>query len=124
MDCVVPGCTKPRRTYKGKVWARFCTTHTSRRQRHRGTEAYAKRPGVQIYRKNGVWEADNGYLRTVFYGVECYVHRLVWTLTNGPIPEGYHIHHKDENKRNNHWDNLEALPEDEHHRLHSMRRYG
>lgn len=38
-----------------------------------------------------------------------YVHRLVWEAFNGPIPEGYEINHKDENKLNNALDNLELV---------------
>ena len=35
------------------------------------------------------------------------LHRAVWEFYNGPIPEGYEIHHKDENGLNNEIDNLE-----------------
>ena len=38
-----------------------------------------------------------------------YVHRLVWESFNGPIPEGYEINHKDEDKSNNALENLELL---------------
>ena len=118
MCCGVVGCDKPRRTYKGRVYSRLCTTHTSRKQRHGGTEAYAKKPGPQLSRKNSAWISTSGYLRTMFYGVESYVHRLVWALTYGPIPDGYDVHHKDENRLNNAIENLEAMPAPEHHRLH------
>lgn len=30
-----------------------------------------------------------------------YIHRLVWTAFNGPVPEGYEIDHLDEDKANN-----------------------
>lgn len=44
-----------------------------------------------------------------------YLHRHVWRLHNGKeIPEGYIVHHKDENKYNNHPSNLELRREDEH----------
>lgn len=37
------------------------------------------------------------------------LHRLVYVMHNGPIPEGYQIHHKDGNKRNNRAENLECV---------------
>lgn len=38
-----------------------------------------------------------------------YVHRLVWEVFNGPIPEGYEINHIDEDKSNNALSNLELV---------------
>lgn len=38
-----------------------------------------------------------------------YVHRLVWEVFVGPIPEGMQINHKDENKSNNSLENLEIV---------------
>lgn len=46
------------------------------------------------------------------------MHRYVWKFYNGPIPEGYEIHHKDGNKANNDISNLECLERCEHKRLH------
>ncbi|MBQ7023530.1 MAG: HNH endonuclease [Akkermansia sp.] len=37
------------------------------------------------------------------------VHRLVWEVFNGPIPEGMTVNHKDENKLNNSLSNLELM---------------
>ena len=47
------------------------------------------------------------------------LHRSVWTFHNGPIPEGFVIHHIDGNKANNELENLELLPIGEHHSIHS-----
>jgi hypothetical protein len=47
-----------------------------------------------------------------------HLHVVVWEFHNGPRPDGYHIHHKDENKTNNQPGNLEALPSSEHRALH------
>ena len=33
--------------------------------------------------------------------IEKRMHRYVWEFYNGPIPKGYDIHHKDEDKANN-----------------------
>ena len=46
------------------------------------------------------------------------VHRYVWTYYNGKIPEGYEIHHLDNDPSNNDIKNLIALTGNEHKRLH------
>lgn len=61
----------------------------------------------------------DGYLVTTFYGVQTYVHRLAYLIEHGELPpKGWHVHHKDGNKLNNHPSNLEALSPEEHHRIH------
>ena len=47
-------------------------------------------------------------------------HRAYYALVHGPIPAEHDIHHKDELKRNNTIDNLEALSVGEHSRLHRL----
>jgi hypothetical protein len=46
------------------------------------------------------------------------LHRYVWEFYNGPIPKGYHIHHKDFNRANNDISNLQLLSLEEHEKLH------
>lgn len=47
------------------------------------------------------------------------LHRDVWESANGrPIPDGWHVHHEDEDKSNNDPSNLRAMPAGEHARLH------
>ncbi len=96
----------------------MCATHTSRRQRHGGTEAFAKKSGVQQGWSGKSWVGTSGHLRTVFYGVECYVHHLVYLLEHGSIPRGMHIHHIDHDKLNNDPANLIAMTPSEHHKYH------
>ena len=48
-------------------------------------------------------------------------HVVVWEAANGPVPEGYVIHHKDENKLNNELDNLEAMTHQAHSALHNQK---
>lgn len=56
---------------------------------------------------------NNGYYgRTT--GERSLLHRDVWTHHNGPIPDGWDVHHRDHDKTNNDPANLEALPKDEH----------
>jgi ferredoxin len=47
-----------------------------------------------------------------------YLHREIWKSAHGPIPEGYEIHHVDENPLNNTLENLECLTAREHRRRH------
>lgn len=42
------------------------------------------------------------------------IHSLVALCFIGPLPDGYHTHHKDDNKKNNRADNLEYLTPAEH----------
>ena len=42
------------------------------------------------------------------------LHRYKWEKERGPIPQGWDIHHKDEDKTNNDIENLECLPKAEH----------
>ena len=70
-------------------------------------------------------ESDRTYFRAGIndqqrYGVRL-LHRDVWTYYNGPIPEGYEIHHKDENPANNDISNLECLSMEEHHKKHPFK---
>lgn len=46
------------------------------------------------------------------------MHVYVWEYYNGPVPEGYHVHHADENKTNNDIENLELLKSFVHLSMH------
>src|ERR1700678_3259022 len=46
-------------------------------------------------------------------------HRDLWEKHFGPIPEGYHIHHKDEDFFNNTIGNYECLTPKEHGERHA-----
>lgn len=47
-------------------------------------------------------------------------YRKIYEQHNGPIPKGFHVHHKDMNHANNHPTNLEALSPDEHAKKHGF----
>ena len=49
------------------------------------------------------------------------MHRYVWEFYNGPIPKGYDIHHKDEDKSNNDISNLEMIKSGKHQSMHSSK---
>ena len=60
-----------------------------------------------------------GYLRTADRdGKACFVHRGCWGAHFGPIPPGYNIHHRDEDRRHNAIENLECLTKSEHGKIH------
>jgi hypothetical protein len=45
-------------------------------------------------------------------------HRVIWEKANGPVPEGYEIHHINGNHYDNNLDNLIALSAKEHLVIH------
>lgn len=47
------------------------------------------------------------------------LHIYVWEKFNGPVPDGYDVHHVDEDTSNNELSNLILMERGEHHRLHS-----
>uniref|UniRef100_UPI0035B508B6 HNH endonuclease signature motif containing protein n=1 Tax=Massilia pseudoviolaceinigra TaxID=3057165 RepID=UPI0035B508B6 len=46
-------------------------------------------------------------------------HDVVWEKHNGPIPPGFDVHHRDEKKLHNAFENLELLSKLHHKREHS-----
>lgn len=70
--------------------------------------------GMRI-KSNEIYIKDTGHLK-VRNGKT--IHKMVWEYYNGAVPEGYVIHHKDENKLNNTIDNLQLLLRKEHKILH------
>lgn len=42
------------------------------------------------------------------------LHRMVWEYHNGKIPQGYHVHHVDEDRSNNAIENLRLMPGKDH----------
>jgi hypothetical protein len=51
------------------------------------------------------------------------LHRIVWTMANGPVPDGHEIHHKNEDWTDNRLDNLECIDAAEHQRGHMVEKY-
>lgn len=49
------------------------------------------------------------------------LHRAVWTHHNGTIPDGFHIHHIDEDTENNDITNLMCVSNSDHRKIHSPR---
>ena len=85
------------------------------------TVRYVEYDGKRFY------EDSKGYWLGQEIGVDGKPHRIrlhtyVWEKHNGPVPEGYDIHHIDHDKSNNDIENLVAIPESEHHKLHMAER--
>ena len=49
-------------------------------------------------------------------------HRWVWEQANGPIPDGFHVHHINHDRTDNRLENLQALQGAEHRRHHARDR--
>lgn len=54
-------------------------------------------------------------------GVNLSEHRTIYERCHGPIPDGFHVHHRNEDTKDNDPDNLEALSPGDHKKLHSKR---
>lgn len=50
-----------------------------------------------------------------------FVHQLVWEESNGKVPCGYILHHKNENRLDNRLENLELTTRAEHCKFHIPR---
>jgi hypothetical protein len=50
------------------------------------------------------------------------LHRAVWEYHNGPVPDGFELHHIDGDTFNNDISNLAALPVSTHQRAHTLER--
>lgn len=63
---------------------------------------------------------SNGYYRLT-NDDRIYLHRYKWEKEIGIIPDGYDIHHLDEDKSNNELSNLECLDKGEHTKKHGFK---
>lgn len=80
---------------------------------------YVEFEGVRFYRK------PSGYLVAApgkNVRGERYLHRAVWVHHDGPIPDGYDVHHVDHDRGNNAIGNLRCLPRKEHAAYHARLR--
>lgn len=53
-----------------------------------------------------------------YYQTRLLLHREIWKSERGPIPAGFHVHHRDGDIHNNLIENLELLSSPDHNRLH------
>jgi DNA-binding NtrC family response regulator len=62
----------------------------------------------------------NGYIRIQTPTGWKYEHHYIWEQHNGPVPNGFVIHHKNGNKTDNRIENLEILPKRKHDSFTSL----
>ena len=56
-------------------------------------------------------------------GKKTYLHRKVWIEANGPIPNGYEIHHINNNKHDNRLENLAMVTHKENNQRQDSKGY-
>lgn len=69
-------------------------------------------------------DAKTGYYlagKPTYQGKRERLHVYVWRYFNGPIKDGYHIHHKDENKNHNDIENLACVLGNTHTKYHILK---
>lgn len=81
--------------------------------------------GGQIYRRypKSKHASQRRYFRRYLPkgGGVVLLHRQMWIDANGPIPKGFHVHHKDHDYRNNALANFELSPAGAHFASHPER---
>lgn len=70
----------------------------------------------------GGFSSGSGYYQVRNYGKLFLVHRVIWELTNGSIPDGMFVDHKDQNKINNRLDNLRLVTKAGNNQNHPLRK--
>ncbi|WP_420801061.1 HNH endonuclease signature motif containing protein [Pseudomonas chlororaphis] len=90
-----------------------------------GASRSTERSGAGYVRPEVVTTTRQDYLGESYYLCGFYfqrdgkrLHRTVWEDNFGPIPSGFHVHHKDHNRSNNQPENLELLGGTTHIKLH------
>lgn len=62
---------------------------------------------------------QKGYHRVYDGGRLRMGHVVVWERANGPVPDGYQVHHRNHDKQDNRLENLQLVDTVTHKRLHS-----
>lgn len=93
-------------------WLRRCANTSKARQ----IPGYDNSNNYVLVRRPAWYNANTEYVRE---------HQVVWCLYNNVsrVPDGYNIHHKDHNKRNNAIENLELMTASEHTLYHKPTRW-
>jgi len=87
-----------------------------------GVSMRAKKQLPQIiFNGRAYTRRSNGYYARTSDG-RAFLHRDVWEANFGTIPQGWDVHHIDEDRSNNSVNNLTVLPKADHTRLHHAKR--
>ena len=78
-------------------------------------ETYVRNPNSKYYFKHTTRNEERRHATQL--------HRAVWEFYNGPIPDGYHIHHIDHDIDNNDISNLECISASEHLSMHGKENF-
>lgn len=76
----------------------------------------------KIYRRYP--QSPRKHLRNYFSRSGSFYHVALWVKHHGPVPDGYHVHHKDGDTTNNDISNLECLSAEHHAAAHPGRGKG
>lgn len=86
--------------------------HYQRARRNGDPEKVVRRPkGTGTY-------SGKGYRLVTVDGEQVFEHRHVWEQTNGPIPDGWEIHHRNGIRDDNRLTNLKMVEHKRHRRDH------
>jgi HNH endonuclease len=112
--CGVKGCDRP------TTFARYCESHRARLARtgSLGPANFRPKTGKSLSLRSGyvrVWAPKHPLADRTGYVFE---HRMVVYDAGIPIPPGYHVHHKNGDKRDNRLKNLSVHSNSEHARSH------
>lgn len=84
---------------------------------------YVEVDGHRFYKDGrGYWQSSKALARSTGRTGTLRLHVYMWEKHNGPIPEGYEVHHIDRNPGNNDIENLRLMTAEEHRDLHNVHR--
>jgi hypothetical protein len=84
-------------------------------------QIWSDRTDCEVFRFHGSKKSHQNFIRLYHNNkVRCYpVSRIIWIVGNRrAIPDGFEVHHRDLDNQNDAFDNLYAISNLDHHKLH------